>query len=274
VISAVVDLLRCPRCAAGFGIADRSLRCRQGHVFDLAKQGYVNLTAAAQPAHADSPAMVAARAELLSSARYAALIQALTAAVPADVEHVLDVGTGTGHYAAALLDAHPAARCLGLDVSVAACRRAARAHPRLGVATADAWQPLPVVDDCVDVVLSVFSPRNAGEFARTLRPGGRVITVTPEPDHLIELRSPLGLLGVESDKQGRLADTFGHAGLTMIDQRSVGGRELWSLEDAVRAILMGPNAFHTTPELVRRNARQLTWPRPVTTAFKITRWRC
>jgi 23S rRNA (guanine745-N1)-methyltransferase len=46
VISAVVDLLRCPRCATGFAIDERSLRCRQGHVFDLAKHGYVNLTGA------------------------------------------------------------------------------------------------------------------------------------------------------------------------------------------------------------------------------------
>jgi 23S rRNA (guanine745-N1)-methyltransferase len=140
------------------------------------------------------------------------------------------------------------------------------------VSTADAWAPLPVADACVEVVLSVFSPRNAAEFARSLRPGGSVITVTPEPDHLIELRSALGLLGVEGDKRGRLADTFGRAGLTMIDQRLVSRRDPWPLDDALRAILMGPNAFHTKPDEVRRTAERLAWPRPVTTACMITRW--
>ena len=96
---------------------------------------------------------------------------------------------------------------------MAACRRAARAHPRLAVVTADAWAALPVADACVDVVLSVFSPRNAEEFARVLRPGGCVITVTPGPDHLIELRSAFGLLGVEDGKERRLSDAFGRAGL-------------------------------------------------------------
>ena len=63
-----VDLLRCPRCGSAFAVIERTLRCAQGHAFDIAKQGYANLTGAAQPAHADSPAMVTARAELLARA--------------------------------------------------------------------------------------------------------------------------------------------------------------------------------------------------------------
>lgn len=274
MIDAAVDLLRCPHCAAAFTVDGRSLRCRQGHDFDLAKQGYVNLTDAAQPTHADTAAMVSARAELLGSGRYAAVSEALATAVPAGVDTVLDVGTGTGHYAAAVLDAHPAARALGLDISVAACRRAARAHRRLAVATADAWTRLPVADACAEVVLSVFSPRNAAEFVRVLRPGGRLITVTPGPDHLIELRSALGLLGVEDDKLGRLAEVLGRAGFTRIDQRVVHRRDLWSSDDALRAVLMGPNAFHTTAETLRTAAARLTWPHSVTIACAITRWGC
>lgn len=271
-LGAVVDLLRCPLCAAAFDVVVRSLRCRRGHVFDISRQGYVNLTGAAQPAHADTSAMVSARADLLRSGRYAALSDALLACVPPDVSSVLDVGTGTGHYAAALLDAHPAARCLGLDVSVAACRRAARAHRRLAVATADAWAGLPVADGCVDLVLSVFSPRNADEFARVLRPAGQLITVTPASDHLTELRAALGLLGVEDDKLGRLAEVFGRVGLTQLDQRTVRRHDPWAMGDATNAVLMGPNAFHNSAEAIRDAVARLTWPRPVTIACVITRW--
>lgn len=272
MITAAVDLLRCPRCASGFTVDGRSLRCAQGHVFDLARQGYANLTGAAQPAHADTPAMVAARAELLGSGRYAALTTALSDVVPAATATLLDVGTGTGHYAAAVLDARPTARGLGLDVSVAACRRAARAHPRLGVVAADAWATLPVADARLDVVLSVFSPRNAEEFARVLRPAGSVITVTPRPDHLIELRETLGLIGVEDDKESRLAESLGRFGLSMIDQREVRDQGRWSAQDAVRSVGMGPNAFHTTVEELQRRTETLRWPRPVTIACMITRW--
>ena len=271
-LAGAVDLLCCPRCGTGFAMIDGTLRCSQRHSFDIAKQGYANLTGAPQPAHADSSAMVAARADLLASGRYAAVVDALVAALPIEVGTLLDVGTGTGHYAAAALDGRPGARALGLDVSVAACRRAARVHPRLAVVTADAWAGLPVVDTCVDVVLSVFSPRNAEEFARVLRPDGSVISVTPDPDHLAELRSAFGLLGVEDGKESRLAEAFGRAGLIAAEQRTIRRREPWTADDAVRSIMMGPNAFHSRAEVVRAEAARLTWPRPVTTSCVITRW--
>ena len=272
MIDTVLDLLRCPRCATRFEIDRRTLRCAAGHAFDVARQGYVNLSGAAQPTHADTPAMVSARAELLESGRYATLIDNLRAVLPAGVGTVLDVGTGTGHYAAAVLGARPRARGLGLDLSVAACRRAARAHPRLGVVAADAWKVLPVADDCVDLVLSVFSPRNAGEFERVLRPNGSVITVTPRSDHLIELRNGVGLLGVEADKEVRLGDAFGRAGLTAVEQRTVTSRDLWRPEEAVRSIMMGPNAFHTTVDELQAAIHQLPWPQRVTIACEIIRW--
>ena len=271
-LAAAVDLLRCPRCGSGFAVTDATLSCTRGHAFDIAKQGYANLTGAAQPAHADSPAMVTARAELLESGRYAALSDAMIDLLPTDVSTILDVGTGTGHYAAAALDGRPGAHALGLDVSVAACRRAARAHPRLAVVTADAWAGLPVVDAGVDVVLSVFSPRNAEEFARVLRPGGCVLSVTPGPDHLGELRSTFSLLGVEDGKERRLSDAFGRAGMITAEQRTIRRRDPWTADDAVLSIMMGPNAFHSRADAVGTEAARLTWPRPVTISCVITRW--
>ncbi len=186
--------------------------------------------------------------------------ETLAAVLPTEIDAVLDVGTGTGHYAAAALDVRPGARALGLDVSVAACRRAARAHPRLAVVAADAWSGLPVVDAGVGVVLSVFSPRNPEEFARVLRPDGCVMTVTPGPDHLDELRSAFALLGVEDGKERRLTDAFGRVGLIAAEQRVVVRQEPWTLDDAVRSIMMGPNAFHARSVAVQAEAARLTWP--------------
>lgn len=271
-LAEVIDLVRCPRCGATCALTAGAVRCAQGHSFDLARQGYVNLTGAAQPAHADTPAMVAARTELLDSGRYAPLSEALVAAVPVGSRTLLDVGTGTGHYAAAVLDAIPDARALGLDISVAACRRAARRHPRLAVAAADVWAPFPVVDAAVDVVVSVFSPRNAAEFVRVLRPGGCVITATPGPDHLAELRGTFGLLRVQDDKERRLADAYEAAGLRPSAQTEVAVTAPWTVDNAVRSIMMGPNAFHTSIDEVRATAQQLVWPHPVTLSCVISRW--
>ena len=123
--------------------------------------------------------------------------------------------------------------------------------------TADAWAGLPVIDDSVDVVLSVFSPRNADEFARVLRSDGCVISVTPDSDHLSELRSTFGLLGVEDGKERRLADAFGRSGLITAEQQTIRRRDPWTADDAVRSIMMGPNAFHSRAEAVRAEAASM-----------------
>ena len=75
----------------------------------------------------------------------------------------------------------------------------------------DVWQPLPVADDAVDVVTVIFAPRNAAEFARVLRPGGRLVVVTPRPGHLAAIAGQTGMLGIEAGKDDRLAESLaGH----------------------------------------------------------------
>ena len=103
---------------------------------------------------------------------------------------VADIGCGTGHYLAAVLDARPDARGIGIDLSKSCARATVRSHIRSAAVVADAWSGLPIRSSSVAAVLSVFSPRNVADFARILRPGGVVVTVTPEPGHLAELAGP------------------------------------------------------------------------------------
>ena len=138
----VVDLLRCPVCSAAFDRARGVLRCRGGHSFDVARQGYVNLV----PGRGDTPEMVAARAEFLDSGHYRRLddgladeaAQASREVSAAAAGAVLDLGSGTARHLAAVLDALPDRLGLALDSSTAALRRAARAHPRAAAIGADA----------------------------------------------------------------------------------------------------------------------------------------
>jgi 23S rRNA (guanine745-N1)-methyltransferase len=53
---------------------------------------------------------------------------------------VVDVGAGTGHHLAAVLDALTAHHGVALDVAKAAARRAARAHPRAAAVVCDVWR--------------------------------------------------------------------------------------------------------------------------------------
>lgn len=243
------DLLACPVCRAPLTAADAALRCPAGHSFDVARQGYVNLLGHAAPANADTAAMVAARERFLAAGHYDRIAAALADWL-GRCRRVLEVGAGTGFYLARVLDAAPEAVGLACDISVAAVKRAARAHPRMTAVVADTWAGLPVLTGAVDAVLCVFAPRNPAEFARVLAPGGLTLVVTPNPGHLVQLRQAYHLLGIESDKQGRLERNVGGHLEPVTTQRLCYPVDLTG-EEASDLIGMGPNAFHAAAEARR-----------------------
>ena len=241
-----LDWTRCPHCAHPLEVVGRTLACATGHSYDVARQGYVNLIGRAQPVNADTAEMLEARARFLGAGHYDAIADAVAAAAGhAGVERVVEVGAGTAFYLARILDALPAAEGLATDVSVAAARRAARAHPRAAAIVADTWTGLPLQDGSVDAVVCVFAPRNPAEFARVLRPGGLLVVAQPAPEHLRGLRERHGLLAVADDKSDRLGAAFPSWRVT----ETTGIRATASLTaDEVRDLIaMGPNAFHGLP---------------------------
>lgn len=268
MLADVVDLLRCPWCHQPLTLGGSSLGCPSGHAFDVARQGYVNLLGGPQPGTADTAAMVAARADFLAAQHFQPLAEAVAAAV-GDVQRVIEMGAGTAYYLAHVLDQNACAAGLAVDVSVAACRRATRAHPRVGAVVADAWADLPLRDACVDAVVVAFAPRGAAELARVVRPGGRVVVLAPTGDHLRELRGPLGLMGVDERKDERLRAAT-NEWFDPVRRTPVTYRVRLTTDDVVRVASMGPSAFHTDPAALRERVAPLPDPVEVTVAATVT----
>jgi 23S rRNA (guanine745-N1)-methyltransferase len=247
MLAEIVEFLECPNCESPLAIDGGTIRCPNNHVFDIAKQGYVNfLPGGARPGTADTASMVEARDAFLRAGHYAPLAEAVASAARAAQGVsgcVADAGAGTGYFLAAVLDMLPGRHGLALDISKHAARRAARAHDRIGAVVCDTWGRLPVRRGSAAVVLDVFAPRNGGEFHRILRPRGALIVVTPTSRHLNELVDRLGLLNVDDRKEERLEAEFGG----LFKKKEAAELE-WTMRlsggDAAAIVRMGPSARH------------------------------
>lgn len=272
-----VAILACPvcRCPLSASAGDTGLQCTAGHRFDRARQGHVTLLPPGhRPPSGDSAEMVADRVAFLEAGHYAGVTRALAGAVadgPAPGV-LLDLGGGTGHHLAGVLDGLPDAVGVVLDSSPYAARRAARAHPRAMAVVADTWARLPVADGAVDRVLVVFAPRNGPEIARVLRRDGRLVVVTPAADHLGELVRPLGLLRVDPDKSVRLAATL-EPHLEPVTTTEHRERLRLGRADVGTLVGMGPHARHMTRDDVRTALAGFPEPIDVTVSVQISTYR-
>jgi 23S rRNA (guanine745-N1)-methyltransferase len=278
MLTDVVSYLACPHCGLDLTPAAASLQCGAGHVFDIARQGYVNLLPGdAQTGTADTSEMVRARAALLAAGHFRPIADALaehaaTLAPRPRPRLVVDVGAGTGYYVAAILERLPQTAGLALDLSKHAARSAARAHRRIGAVVCDVWRGLPVRSGVADLALSVFAPRNAAELWRVLRDDGALIVVTPTQQHLRELIEPLGLLTVDADKARRLDDQLG-GHFVREQEGAVQATLRLATADAQRLALMGPSAWHTDAAAVDGRLAALAEPVAATLSVTVGVWR-
>jgi 23S rRNA (guanine745-N1)-methyltransferase len=264
-LAAAAPSLRCPNCGAPLAAAVRALSCANGHSFDVARQGYVALPPPGRAtAGGDSGEMVAARGAFLGAGHYAPISAAVSAAARAVVGGpatgsggwVVDLGAGTGHHLAALLETLPAWQGIALDSSRPALRRAARAHPRIAAVACDVWVELPLQDGTADLVVDVFAPRNGPEIARVVSARGALVLVTPTPRHLKELVPELGMLAVDADKQARVHATLSPH-LSAVSRTELDFDMTLGHADVQALVAMGPSARHLDSDDLRTGIAKL-----------------
>lgn len=245
--------LTCPVCGQTLQRADKTLRCAAGHCYDLARQGYVNLLRSKQSKskrHGDDKRMVHARTAFLNLGYYDILRDAVAEAAcrctRGDAD-VLDVGCGEGYYTAAVLQALAQqggrVSVCGMDISRDALMEAHRREPRLQLAVASV-NHLPVADASCNLLLNLFAPHDAAEFARVLRPGGALLRAIPLERHLWELKQAV----YDVPYENKPADPA-LPGFTLVQQQTLRTRITLTTPDAVQ------NLFLMTPYYYKTSAR-------------------
>lgn len=183
---------QCPLCTQPLRREEKRYVCPQGHSFDIARQGYVNLLTVQQK-HSldpgDTRQQVLSRRAFLESGFYAPISEALNqAALDYNAQgEILDVGCGEGYYSARLAAAL-GAPLTGLDISKEAVRCAAGQYKAYAWLCATAAH-IPVPDGSVGTLSSLFALTLPGEFRRVLRKNGLFLQVLAAEDHLLGLKS-------------------------------------------------------------------------------------
>lgn len=187
-----MNVLMCPVCGDKLALNQMTWRCTQGHSYDVAKQGYVNLHVV-QHKHSkspgDTPESVQARRAFLSEGFYQPLRDALEAELAnLNPKYLLDIGCGEGYYTDAMQQ--HVKHCIGLDIAKTAVQRAAKLNRQV-TWVVGTGAVLPVLDQSIDVCTSLFSPIPQKEILRVLQPEGYLMVATPAPQHLLGMRAAL-----------------------------------------------------------------------------------
>jgi ubiquinone/menaquinone biosynthesis C-methylase UbiE len=255
-----MNLLTCPICHAQLTQTQTMLKCAHNHSFDIAKEGYVNLLRKAQLG--DTREMLQARRTFLERGFYQPLSSAINELVatyrPAQQAqyHILDAGCGEGYYLGRLQEALGQQHLyMGIDISKDGVRMAAKRYHEASFVVANLKEPLALADKSIHILLNIFAPRNPDEFARVVAPGGLLIVVIPNNEHLQPLRTMLHLLAIEESKQAHVIEQFS-AHFTLSHIQQVCYTLQLARDEIALAVRMTPNYWHMS-ETTREAMTQL-----------------
>lgn len=189
----------CPLCQTAFKQMNNSQICENNHHFDIAKEGYLNLlpiNAKNSKNPGDSKEMMQARRAFLNTGGYQPLAKNLSTLVnkllvDKSEVNLLDLGCGEGYYTDFLTHNLPDSTTINaLDISKVAIRYAAKRYKKINFCVASAYD-VPLANNSQDLLIRIYAPSLNSELQRLIKQGGYLITVTPAPRHLFELREKI-----------------------------------------------------------------------------------
>ena len=247
----------CPICSASLQLnpSAKSYVCDNNHHFDLAKEGYLNLLPV-QHKHSSEPGdnkqMMQARRAFLEAGYYEPMAKAVAMMINANQpKHLLDLGCGEGYYTRKIeADCSNPMMLHGIDIAKFAVAAAAKKQPNARFIVASSNR-LPYADQYFDFVLRVFAPSNDDELKRVLKPSGFLLTVTPGPRHLWQLKQFI----YAEVKEHALESELPH-GFERIDMQRISYKIAPNSQQRIALLQMTPFAWRAN-ESVRQTIKDI-----------------
>lgn len=197
-------ILCCPVCKNELSDCGKTYLCKNGHCFDKAKEGYVNLLSGAHKSGeliGDNKSMAISRRDFLSKGYFSSLGNAVCELLKGEkLENpaVLDICCGEGYYSQFIAERIDC-RLFGFDLSKSMVRLAAKRKTNAVFFVAN-LSDIPVFDESIDFAFHLFAPFHASEFSRILKKGGMLVTAVPGKRHLWELKEAVYETPYENDE--------------------------------------------------------------------------
>ncbi|MCV2885239.1 methyltransferase domain-containing protein [Aestuariibacter sp. AA17] len=263
----------CPKCKQPLSQDTQSWHCEAGHIYDKAKEGYVNLVLANQKRSktpGDSKEMVNARRNFLMSGAYQPLVNGLKELFSVyglldSGSHIFDAGCGEGYYLREIVSGQKDVHVAGCDVSKFAVLKAAKANKNWLYAVASTFD-VPVNAACFDGILQIFSPSSEAEMHRVLKEDGIWIVVEPHSHHLNEFKQY-----IYDDVEEHPVPAHEMSGFTLLDEKRITFTIL--LTDSVQRdqlLMMTPYYWAANPSQRETINASLT---SITADFRVMVWR-
>lgn len=280
----IKTIFKCPNCSKALKQGLKQYFCPNGHNFDIARKGYVNLLLSSHIGSGnpgDSKEMLQSRREFLEKGYYQQFSDKLNSIVyqfcvnisennrlnqaplkTGKDDHcreinIYDAGCGEGYYISRLKNAlenqnqdirNVNFRYYGTDVSRDAINYASGRDKQIHFAVASNYHT-PMLDNTVDYLFCIFAPRDENEFRRIMRPNGKLIVAVPGARHLYSLKK---LMYQEPEEIG-LKGTV-RKGFRLVKETGVNYNiSIKEKQDIINLFKMTPYSRHADIELISRN---------------------
>jgi 23S rRNA (guanine745-N1)-methyltransferase len=236
----------CPACRLPLTLLGPSWCCENGHRYDKAKEGYVNLLLAQHKRSkepGDNKQMVNARRAFLQEGHYQPLADKLAVMITEhhglDGLHLFDAGCGEGYYLHRIVNSLQAknidVRASGIDISKIAVQKAAKCHAQSSFAVASSYK-LPLDDNSQDAIIQIFAPSSEMEIKRVLNPQGIWLQVNPAAQHLQQLKHALYDQPLQHKVQDEIPEGF-----RLLEEQTLSFElQLNSAEQRMNLLMMTP----------------------------------
>lgn len=246
--------LTCPVCSGLLNAEKTRFICKNGHCFDRARSGYVNLLQRQKHRQrGDDAEMAAARRSFLNAGYYRPLLDAISAQMlKYRVKAITDIGCGEGWYSCETLSFLRQngldATLAGFDISPEILRFAANRAKESNLTPETLWAAasvsrIPLPDSSCDCILNLFAPCEPHEFSRILTDDGILLRAIPLERHLWELKETVYDKPYENRPVAAAPEGF-----TLLEMQRIDFAITVPQDDLQALFAMTPYVHKTSPE--------------------------